>query len=57
MPCMSIRHSVARRLRAAFAAVKHPLLHAARVVVPALGIDVEAALPGDYAALLGLLAR
>ena len=44
-------------LRAAFAAVAHPLLHAARVVVPALGIDVEAPLPGDYAALLGLLAR
>ena len=44
-------------LRTAFAAVTHPLLHAARVAVPALGIDVEAALPGDYAALLGLLAR
>ena len=44
-------------LRAAFAAVTHPMLHAARAAVPALGIDVEAALPGDYAALLGLLAR
>lgn len=44
-------------LRAAFAAVAHPLLHAARVVVPSLGLDVEAPLPEDYAALLSLLAR
>lgn len=44
-------------LRAAFAAVTHPLLHAARLAVPEIGIDVEAALPGDYAALLGLLSR
>lgn len=44
-------------LRVAFAAATHPLLHAARIAVPALGIDVEAALPGDYAALLGLLSR
>ena len=44
-------------LRAAFAAVTHPLLHAARVAVPSLGVDVEATLPGDYSALLALLAR
>ena len=44
-------------LRAAFAAVSHPLLHAARLVVPAVGVDLVAPLPGDYAALLGLLAR
>lgn len=44
-------------LRSALAAVSHPLLHAARLVVPALGLDVEAPLPEDYAALLGLLAR
>jgi len=44
-------------LRAAFAAVTHPLLHAARVVVPSLGLDVEAPLPEDYAALLALLGR
>ena len=44
-------------LRAAFAAVAHPLLHAARLAVPSLGIAVEAPLPGDYAALLALLAR
>jgi len=42
-------------LRSAFAAVAHPLLHAARVVVPSLGLDVAAPLPGDYAALLALL--
>lgn len=42
--------------RAAFAAVTHPLLHASRVVVPALGLDVEAPLPADYAALLAILA-
>jgi 23S rRNA pseudouridine1911/1915/1917 synthase len=44
-------------LRAAFAGVGHPLLHAARVAVAALGVDVEASLPRDYAALLALLAR
>ena len=43
-------------LRAAFAAVTHPLLHAARVAVPSLGIEVEAPLPSDYAALLAFLA-
>ncbi len=43
------------RLRAAFAAVGHPLLHAASVVVPSLGIDVEAPLPEEYASLLELL--
>lgn len=42
-------------LRAALAAVGRPLLHAARVVVPSLGIDVSAPLPDDYAALLALL--
>ncbi len=41
--------------RAAFCAVSHPLLHAARVVVASLGIEVEAPLPSDYAALLALL--
>jgi 23S rRNA pseudouridine1911/1915/1917 synthase len=43
-------------LRAALAAVAHPLLHAARIVVPSLGLDVEAPLPAEYAALLGMLA-
>lgn len=44
-------------LRAAFAAVAHPLLHAARVAVPSLGLDVAAPLPGDFASLLALLGR
>ena len=44
-------------LRTALAAVAHPLLHAARIVVPSLGIDVEAPLPADYADLLRMLAR
>jgi len=44
-------------LRAAFAAVRHPLLHAARVAVPALGVEVEAPLPAEYTALLALLGR
>jgi 23S rRNA pseudouridine1911/1915/1917 synthase len=43
-------------LRAALAAVSHPLLHAARVLVPALGVDVVAPLPGDYVAILVALA-
>jgi len=43
-------------LRAALAAVGHPLLHAARVVVPSLGVEVEAPLPADYASLLVVLA-
>ena len=43
-------------LRTALAAVSHPLLHAARLVVPALAVEVEAPLPADYATLLALLA-
>lgn len=42
--------------RAAFSAISHPLLHAARVVVASLGIDVDAPLPAEYVALLELLA-
>lgn len=42
--------------RSAFAGVVHPLLHAARVVVASLGIDVEAPLPAEYSWLLVLLA-
>ena len=42
--------------RSAFAAVAHPLLHAARVVVASLGMDVEAPLPAEYSGLLTLLA-
>jgi len=43
--------------RSAFAGVAHPLLHAARVVVASLGIDVEAPLPTEYCGLLALLER
>ena len=42
--------------RSAFAGVAHPLLHAARVVVASLGIDVAAPLPAEYSGLLALLA-
>lgn len=42
--------------RAALAAIAHPLLHAARVVVASVGLEVEAPLPADYAALLAILA-
>lgn len=42
-------------LRAALAAVGHPLLHAARLSVPSLAVEVEAPLPADYEALLALL--
>ena len=44
-------------LRAALAAVGHPLLHAARLSVPSLAVVVEAPLPADYEALLALLSR
>lgn len=43
------------RLRAAFAAVVRPLLHAERIVVEDLGVDVTAPLPRDHAVLLELL--
>ena len=35
--------------------VTRPLLHAERVTVPELGLDVEAPLPDDYARILALL--
>jgi len=44
------------RLRDALSGVGHPLLHAARIVVPALSLDVEAPLSPDYGRLLSLLA-
>jgi 23S rRNA pseudouridine1911/1915/1917 synthase len=37
-----------RRLRAALSALTRPLLHAARVAIPELGLDVSAPLPEDY---------
>lgn len=42
--------------RRALAAVRRPLLHAARVEIAELGLDVSAPLPEDYRALLQILA-
>jgi 23S rRNA pseudouridine1911/1915/1917 synthase len=42
-------------LREALARVSRPLLHAARITIPELGIDVSAPLPDDYSRLLSLL--
>ena len=44
-----------RTLREAFARVTRPLLHAARIEVPELGIDVSAPLPKDYEGILSAL--
>jgi 23S rRNA pseudouridine1911/1915/1917 synthase len=41
--------------RRALAAIARPLLHAERLAIEALGIDVSAPLPEDYATLLPLL--
>ncbi len=41
--------------RRALAAVGRPLLHASRIQIPELGIDVAAPLPEDYARLLDAL--
>lgn len=42
-------------IRRALAAARRPLLHAARLEIPALGIDVAAALPADYVEVLRAL--
>jgi 23S rRNA pseudouridine1911/1915/1917 synthase len=42
-------------LRAALARVDRPLLHAARVEIPELALDVSAPLPEDYEAVLEVL--
>ena len=42
-------------LRETLRSVRRPLLHAARIAIPGLGIDVSAPLPDDYVAVLGLL--
>ncbi len=42
-------------LREALRSIRRPLLHAARIEVPDLGLDVSAPLPEDYRALLGRL--
>jgi 23S rRNA pseudouridine1911/1915/1917 synthase len=41
--------------RRALAEIGHPLLHAARVVIAAFGLDVAAPLPSDHAAVLDTL--
>jgi 23S rRNA pseudouridine1911/1915/1917 synthase len=43
--------------RGALAVVSRPLLHAERIVVPELGIDVSAPLPEDYVRTLEALGR
>jgi 23S rRNA pseudouridine1911/1915/1917 synthase len=44
-------------LRAALQRLTHPLLHAERIVIEELGLDVEARLPKDYEEVLALLRR
>jgi 23S rRNA pseudouridine1911/1915/1917 synthase len=44
-------------LRSALQHLTHPLLHAERITVGELGLDVEARLPGDYEEVLALLRR
>jgi 23S rRNA pseudouridine1911/1915/1917 synthase len=44
------------RVREALRRLTHPLLHAERFVVPELGLDVSAPLPGDYEEVLASLA-
>jgi hypothetical protein len=45
-----------RRLREALAGIARPLLHAVRIEIPEMGIDVTAPLPGDYREILAFLA-
>jgi len=44
-------------LRAALQRLSHPLLHAERIVVEEMGLDVEAHLPEDYEEVLALLRK
>ena len=44
-------------LRAALQCLTHPLLHAERIVIGELGLDVEARLPPDYEEVISLLRR
>lgn len=43
-----------RRLREALAGLTRPLLHASRIEIPEMGIDVAAPMPGDYEKILAL---
>ncbi len=46
-----------RALREALARLTRPLLHAERIEIPEMGLDVEAHLPEDYERVLALLRR
>ncbi len=46
-----------RPLREALARLTRPLLHALRVEIPEMGLEVEAHLPGDYEEILAILGR
>ena len=46
-----------RALREALAGLTRPLLHAERIEIPEMGLDVEAHLPEDYERVLALLRR
>ena len=43
--------------REALARLTRPLLHAERIEIPEMGLDVEARLPEDYERILELLGR
>ena len=45
-----------RALREALARLTRPLLHAERIEIPEMGLDVTARLPGDYEEILASLA-
>lgn len=46
-----------RRLRDALEGIARPLLHASRIEIPEMGLDVKAPLPGDYEEILASLAQ
>src|SRR5664279_6187894 len=46
-----------RALRSALSRLTHPLLHASRIEVEEMGLDVEAHLPEDYERVLALLRK
>ncbi|HSB63374.1 MAG TPA: RluA family pseudouridine synthase [Thermoanaerobaculia bacterium] len=46
-----------RRLREALRRVARPLLHASRIEIPEMDLDVPAPLPGDYEEILASLAQ
>jgi 23S rRNA pseudouridine1911/1915/1917 synthase len=46
-----------RAVRDALQRLAHPLLHAERIVIAEMGLDVEAHLPGDYEEVLALLRK